>query len=103
MLWRLRGAVPRLLQLMYLGNGEILRYRPDEADLRATERKIQALWRAIERAKESGDWRPRPSRVCDWCAHEAICPAFGGTPPPLPQARPPRPSRLSAGADAGAG
>ncbi len=57
-LWRLRGAVPRLLQLMYLGNGEILRYQPDEADLRATERKIQALWRAIERAKESGDWRP---------------------------------------------
>ena len=82
-LWRLRGEVPRLLQLMYLGNGEILRYQPDEADLQATERKIQALWRAIERAMESGDWRPRPSRVCDWCAHKPICPAYGGTPPPL--------------------
>jgi len=87
-LWRTRAAVPRLLQLMYLGNGEILRYQPDEADLRATERKILALWRAIERARESGDWRPRPSRVCDWCAHKLICPAFGGTPPPLPEARP---------------
>ncbi len=87
-LWRIRAAVPRLLQLMYLGNGEILRYQPDEADLRATERKILALWRAIERARESGDWRPRPSRVCDWCAHKPICPAFGGTPPPLPEARP---------------
>src|SRR5579863_400193 len=54
-IWRLRGEVPRLLQLMYLGNGEILRYQPDEADLRATERKIQALWQAIERAMESGD------------------------------------------------
>jgi putative RecB family exonuclease len=85
-LWRLRGEVPRLLQLMYLGNGEILRYQPDEADLRATERKILALWRAIERAMESGDWRPRPSRVCDWCAHKPICPAHGGTPPPLPAA-----------------
>ncbi|HEY1917572.1 MAG TPA: PD-(D/E)XK nuclease family protein [Streptosporangiaceae bacterium] len=83
-LWRLRGQVPRLLQLMYLGNGEILRYQPDEADLRATERKILALWQAIERAKASGDWRPRPSRVCDWCAHKPICPEFGGTPPPLP-------------------
>src|SRR5487761_727395 len=83
-LWLLRGEVPRLLQLMYLGNGEILRYQPDEADLRATERKIHALWRAIERARESGDWRPRPSRVCEWCAHKALCPAFGGTPPPLP-------------------
>ena len=83
-LWRLRGEVPRLLQLMYLGNCEILKYQPDEADLRATERKIQALWRAIERAMESGDWRARPSRICDWCAHKPICPEYGGTPPPLP-------------------
>src|SRR5579859_6659405 len=83
-IWRLRGEVPRLLQLMYLGNGEILRYQPDEADLRATERKIQALWQAIERAMESGDWRARPSRICDWCAHKPICPEYGGTPPPLP-------------------
>ncbi len=39
-IWRLRGQVPRLLQLMYLGEGEVLRYDPDEADLRATERKV---------------------------------------------------------------
>ena len=54
-LWRLRGAVPRLLQLMYLGGGgEVLRYAPDEADLLATERKVRALWTAIERALEYG-------------------------------------------------
>jgi len=23
--------------------------------------------------------------LCDWCAHRAICPEFGGTPPPLPE------------------
>ena len=83
-LWRSQGSVPKLLQLMYLGSGEIVRYAPDEADLRATERKVNALWQAIERARAAGDWRPRPSRLCDWCAHKAICPAFGGTPPPLP-------------------
>jgi putative RecB family exonuclease len=83
-LWLTRGQVPALLQLMYLGNGEIVRYAPDESDLRATVRKIDALWRAIERARNTGDWRPRPSRLCGWCAHQAICPAFGGTPPPLP-------------------
>ena len=83
-LWRAEGRVPRLLQLMYLGSGEIVRYEPDESDLLATERKIEALWQAIERARASGDWRPRPGRICDWCAHKAICPAFGGTPPPLP-------------------
>jgi putative RecB family exonuclease len=83
-LWRLRGAVPRLLQLMYLGNGEILRYSPDEADLRATERKVDALWQAIRRAMDSGEWRPRRSRLCDWCDHQERCPSFGGEPPPLP-------------------
>ncbi|MGH3255593.1 MAG: RecB family exonuclease [Streptosporangiaceae bacterium] len=83
-IWRLRGQVPRLLQLMYLAEGEVLRYAPDASDLLATERKVAALWQAIERARASGDWRPRPSRLCDWCNHKALCPEFGGTPPPLP-------------------
>lgn len=83
-LWHRHGRIPRLLQLMYLGNGEILRYEPDEADLKATERKLVALWRAIGRAMDNGDWRPRPSRLCEWCDHRSRCPAFGGTPPPLP-------------------
>jgi len=82
--WRLHGMVPRRLQLMYLGSGELLTYEPDEADLLATERKVLALWDAIDRAYRSGEWRPRPSRLCDWCSHRALCPAFGGTPPPLP-------------------
>ena len=51
-LWRARGQIPRLLQLMYLGDGQVVRYAPDEADLRATERKVQALWQAIERARD---------------------------------------------------
>ena len=84
-LWRARGTIPRLLQLMYLGDGQVVRYAPDEADLRATERKVKALWEAIERARTAGDWRPRPGRLCEWCAHQALCPEFGGTPPPLPE------------------
>jgi putative RecB family exonuclease len=83
-LWRLHGRVPRMLQLLYLGSGEVLRYQPDEADLRATERKLEALWAAIRRAAKTGDWRPNPSRLCEWCDHQALCPAFGGTPPALP-------------------
>ena len=83
-LWRMRGVVPAMLQLIYLGNGELLRYVPDERDLIATERKVEAIWQAIRRAEESGDWRPRRSRLCDWCSYQAICPEFGGTPPPLP-------------------
>ena len=84
-LWRTRGVLPSLLQLVYLGNGEILRYVPDESDLLATQRKVEALWRAIDRATRTGDWRPRRSALCAWCDHQALCPEFGGTPPPLPQ------------------
>ncbi len=84
LLWRTRGVVPAMLQLIYLGNGEILRYEPDEADLLATERKIAAVWQAIERAREAADFRPNPSGLCAWCSHKALCPAYGGTPPPMP-------------------
>src|SRR3984893_2937793 len=85
-IWRLRGQVPRLLQLMYLSEGEVLRYAPDESDLLATVRKVIALGQGIERARAAGDWRPRPSKLCDWCNHKALCPEFGGSPPPLPAA-----------------
>jgi putative RecB family exonuclease len=83
-LWRTRGTIPKLLQLMYLGDREILRYSPDEADLLAVERKLIALWEAIERATQLRDFRPRRSKLCDWCDHQALCPEFGGTPPPFP-------------------
>lgn len=83
-LWRTRGVIPTLLQLVYLRDGQILRYAPDEHELVATERKIKALWRAIETAADTGDWRPRRSKLCSWCHHKPICPAWGGTPPPLP-------------------
>ena len=83
-LWRQRGVIPKLLQLVYLGNGEIVRYEPDEHDLLGLERNVQAVWQAIVRASETGDWRPRVSKLCGWCDFKELCPEWGGTPPPLP-------------------
>ncbi|MEH3078513.1 MAG: PD-(D/E)XK nuclease family protein, partial [Quadrisphaera sp.] len=82
--WRLKGVVPALLQLVYLGDGVVLRLQPTVEELLATERKLEAISAAVEHARETGDWRPRKSRLCGWCAHQALCPAWGGTPPPLP-------------------
>lgn len=84
-LWRLRGVIPRRLQLIYLGNGEVLTYDPDEASLLATERTVEAVWVAIRRSLAARSFPPRTSRLCDWCAHQAVCPAFGGTPPAWPE------------------
>jgi putative RecB family exonuclease len=86
-LWRMRGVVPRMLQLVYLGNSEVLRYEPDESDLLATERKVLAVWDAIRAATERQAFEARKGAGCRWCAHQALCPAYGGTPPPYPTER----------------
>ena len=87
-LWRTRGVIPRRLQLMYLGDREVLQYSPDEADLLATERKLSALWEAIERATARREFLPRRSGLCGWCDHQALCPEFGGAVLPWPEVVP---------------
>jgi putative RecB family exonuclease len=87
-LWRTRGTVPHQLKLMYLSDRDTLTYRPDAAELERFERTLVAVWRAVERAVQRRDFRASPSRLCDWCDHRALCPAFGGTPPPWPEEGP---------------
>ncbi|MFJ4953218.1 RecB family exonuclease [Streptomyces sp. NPDC088760] len=82
--WRLKRVIPRRLQLVYLGSGDVLTYDPVLADLERVERRLHALWEAIKQATETGNWRPRPTKLCGWCDHQAHCPEFGGTPPPYP-------------------
>ncbi|MEU6025046.1 PD-(D/E)XK nuclease family protein [Micromonospora sp. NPDC047134] len=84
-LWRTRGVVPRVLRLLYLRDAEVCDYAPEEEELVRFERTVVALWRAIEQATTAQDFRPRPSRLCDWCSHQALCPSYGGTPPPFPE------------------
>jgi len=83
-LWKLRGVVPKRLQLIFLGSGDVLTYDPDERDLRGVEQKITAVWAAIREAAERREWPTTPSRLCDWCSFKPICPAHGGAPPPAP-------------------
>ena len=83
-LLRSRGVLPTRLRLIYLADGQLLDYSPDEAELLRFEKTLTAIWRAIQSAGATGDFRPRPSRMCDWCPHHEHCPIFGGTPPPYP-------------------
>ena len=85
-LWRTRGVVPRVLRLLYLRDGEICDYTPDAEELAPV--RTHRCWRCGGRssaATAAGDFRPKPSRLCGWCSFQAHCPAFGGTPPPLPR------------------
>ncbi|GAT09241.1 RecB family exonuclease [Mycolicibacterium novocastrense] len=83
-LLRSRGVLPARLRLLYLADGQILDYTPDLEELLRFEKTLTAIWRAIQNAGATGDFRPQPSAMCDWCAHHAHCPVFGGTPPPYP-------------------
>ncbi len=83
-LLRSRGVLPARLRLLYLADGQVLDYTPDLDELERFEKTLMAMWRAIQSAGVTGDFRPKPSRLCDWCAHHAHCPTFGGTPPPYP-------------------
>lgn len=83
-LFRSRGVPPTGLRLIYLADGQLLDYSPDRDELLRFEKTLMAIWRAIQSAGETGDFRPNPSRLCDWCPHQQRCPAFGGTPPPYP-------------------
>jgi putative RecB family exonuclease len=83
-LLRSRGVLPTRLRLIYLADGELLDYSPDREELLRFEKTLMAIWRAIQSAGATGDFRSRPSRLCEWCPHQQHCPAFGGTPPPYP-------------------
>jgi putative RecB family exonuclease len=42
--------------------------------------RTTAVWSAVERACTTGDFRPRPSKLCDYCSFQRWCPAFDGIP-----------------------
>ena len=83
-LLRSRGVLPARLRLIYLADSQVLDYSPGHDELLRFEKTLMAIWRAIQSAAQTGDFRPSPSRLCEWCPHQQHCPIFGGTPPPYP-------------------
>ena len=83
-LWRLRGRAPARLQLLYLRDGRTLTHDPCLGELQATEERVERLWAEIARCASTGDFRPRRTPLCGWCAFQAQCPFFGGTTPQIP-------------------
>ncbi|HKY65302.1 MAG TPA: PD-(D/E)XK nuclease family protein [Acidimicrobiales bacterium] len=77
---QLLGRRPRTVQLLYLRQPLAITTTPTDRSTRGTRRTLGAVWQAVERACEREDFRPQPSRLCDWCAFQSYCPSFGGDP-----------------------
>ncbi len=86
MIYRLRGVVPSQLKLIYLADRLSLQYTPTESELLGFANAVGALWQAVAAALETGNFPARRGPMCRWCHHQALCPEFGGTPPPYPGA-----------------
>jgi putative RecB family exonuclease len=76
----LLGRRPARVQLLYLRQPVAILTTPTDQTTRGTRRSLAAVWQAVERACDREDFRPRPSRLCDYCAFQAYCPSFGGDP-----------------------
>ncbi|MDQ6910258.1 MAG: PD-(D/E)XK nuclease family protein [Actinomycetota bacterium] len=78
---QLLGQRPPKVQLLYLSAPVAIVAEPSDQSIRGLRQRAIAIWAAVERACEHEDFRPRPSRLCEWCSFQAYCPAFGGQPP----------------------
>ncbi len=78
---QLFGRRPVRVQLLYLADPVIVTLATTDRANRNLERKVKAIWSTIEKACEHESFAPRPSKLCDWCAFQAQCPAKGGTIP----------------------
>jgi putative RecB family exonuclease len=74
------GRRPAKIRLMYLRSGETIETVPSAQSVRFITTRTKAVWSAVERACTTGDFRPRPSRLCDHCAFQRWCPSFDGNP-----------------------
>jgi putative RecB family exonuclease len=74
------GRRPARIQLLYLKEPVAIVAQPSDQSLRGLHQRALAVWEAVERACERDDFRPKPGPLCDWCAFQAYCPAFGGDP-----------------------
>ncbi len=73
--WREKNVIPKLLQLIYLGDSSVIKNTPTEQELLATEKNLMKIADSIRTAIETDTWTPRKSKLCDWCSFKSICPA----------------------------
>ena len=72
------GKLPAQIQLIYLSKPVIILGTPSEHSIKSIANKSKAIATAVKIAVDNVDFRPKVSRLCDWCSFQELCPAKGG-------------------------
>ncbi|HET9443723.1 MAG TPA: PD-(D/E)XK nuclease family protein [Acidimicrobiales bacterium] len=75
------GRRPARIQLLHLAEPVAISLAPSDQSIRGLRTRAQAVWAAVERACADEDFRPKVSRLCEFCGYKAHCPAWGGSLP----------------------
>lgn len=71
------GVLPATVSLDFVVPGTEIRVHRDELDLDAARDAVGQTAQAVL----ASEYTPTPSRLCDWCDHRALCPAWEGDGP----------------------
>lgn len=74
------GRRPARIQLLHLQEPVAISTVPSEQSVRGLSQRAGAIWVAVTRACDTGNFPANPGPLCDWCSFRAFCPAQGGDP-----------------------
>jgi putative RecB family exonuclease len=72
------GRRPARVQLLHLREPIAISTVPSDQSIRGLRQQTLAIWAAVEQACRREDFRPKPGRLCEYCAYHHYCPAVGG-------------------------
>lgn len=79
------GRRPDRIQLLHLREPEAIITVPTDQSVRGLKLRANAVWKAIQSACERDNFAPQQGPLCNWCAFQQWCPAFGGNPADAPR------------------
>lgn len=72
------GETVSAAELLYLKGNKVTvkSYLPTEENRADTRQTLSEVWEGVKASCESGEFRPRKHRLCDWCSYKSICPLW---------------------------
>lgn len=71
----IRVIRPNTIKLLYLGGEpEVVSLRAKRDEVKEQAEIFKDTWDSIQESKSTDTWVAKPSPLCEWCPHVAVCP-----------------------------